>query len=78
VHTLYRDVLGLYQVDTVNKKVQLRFSDVSMPKCEGTIPVPEGLIKLAWHIEGDQVKYHLELPAGYEAKVESKETATAY
>lgn len=67
VHTLYRDVLGLYRIDTVHKNIQIRFADLTLPSCEGTVPTPDGAVTLRWHRDGKKLRYHIEMPAGYEA-----------
>src|ERR1035438_907304 len=51
VHVLYRDVLGLQQVDTVNKSVQLRFTDSRLDWCEGCLPTADGPVELRWRKE---------------------------
>ncbi len=71
VHTLYRDVLGLYQVDTVGKRVKLRITDVALAWCEGRLPTPHGPIVLRWTREGSALAYRLDLPAGYTVEVEN-------
>ena len=38
VTTLYRDILGLYKVDMVNKRVHLRFTQIYLDWCEGRMP----------------------------------------
>lgn len=68
--SLYRDVLGMYAVDFVNKVVHLRFSDVSLTWCEGSVEVPGGRISLAWRKEGPKNLYRLAMPAGYSLLVE--------
>lgn len=69
VNTLYRDVLGIYAVDTVNKKVSIRFADVELASCEGHRPVPEGVIEVVWHKEGDHYEYSVTVPQGYEVSI---------
>jgi len=71
VHTLYRDVLGLYGVDTVNKRIRLRFGDVTLPHCEGAIPTPGGPITLEWRIENGSLVYSLSSPEDYAVEVEN-------
>ena len=51
VHVLFRDVLGLQEVDTVNKTVQVRFTDSRLDWCEGRIPTPDGPIALTAKFE---------------------------
>jgi alpha-L-rhamnosidase len=70
-HCLYRDVLGVRRVDTQNKIVELRFSDVELEWCEGRIPTPDGPIKVRWWAEGDKIRYEADVPAGYVLKVEN-------
>jgi len=70
VHTLYRDVLGAYRVDAVNRVVQLRFADLPLAWCEGRIPTPDGAVAIRWRQEGDRITCRIEVPAGW--SVESK------
>jgi hypothetical protein len=71
VHTLYRDVLGAYSVDTTAKTVHLRFSDLDLTWCEGRIPVPGGAIDLHWWKDGGTINYRITTPAGYTVETES-------
>ncbi len=71
VHTLYRDVLGVYRVDYQSRKVFLRFGDLKLDWCEGRLPQPEGGIHLRWWKDGDQLLYTLALPPGYEVQIEN-------
>jgi alpha-L-rhamnosidase len=76
VRVLYRDVLGLASVDTVRKAVQLRFTDIDLARCEGSMPTPHGPVELTWRREGDSLRYRLRLPAGYTAKVDNRSKLT--
>jgi len=71
VHTLYRDVLGLYRVDTVNRTIKLRFSDLDLSWCEGRLPTPDGPISLRWAKKDGKLTYRLDTPAGYRFTVEN-------
>lgn len=71
VHTLYRDILGLYEVDTVGKRIKLRFADVALPECQGTMPTPDGPVSLEWRIDGDTLRYKLDAPEAYKVEVEN-------
>lgn len=71
IHVLYRDVLGIYQIDTINKIVKLRFSDVKLDWCEGIIPTVDGNIKLNWKKEGNKILYQVNVPAGYKMIIEN-------
>ena len=72
VHTLYRDVLGVYRVDHQARKVYLRFGDLKLDWCEGRLPQPEGEIHLRWWKDGDQLLYTLAVPPGYDVQIENQ------
>ena len=71
VVALYRDVLGLYQVDTVRKAVHVRFTPSSLDMCEGRVPTPDGFVSMRWTRSPDTLTYQLDVPAGYSVKVEN-------
>jgi alpha-L-rhamnosidase len=71
VNVLYRDVLGLYKVDPVNKMIHLRFGPQDISFCRGTMPTPDGLCTLSWQKDDKGVfVYKLDPPAGYKVRVE--------
>lgn len=70
VNVLYRDVLGLHEIDTVHKAVRVRFPDVNLSWCEGSVPVSDGRITLAWRQEGPKKLYRFAAPAGYQTVIE--------
>jgi alpha-L-rhamnosidase len=70
VRLLYRDVLGLYDVDSVNKVVRLRFPNVQLDWCRGRLPVDGGVISLTWRTRGEKREYHFQVPAGYTVALE--------
>lgn len=72
VYTLYRDVLGVHQIDPVEQKVRLRFHDVGMPWCRGTIPVGEDAISLEWREEEGKRFYRVSVPDGYTIEVDNQ------
>lgn len=76
VHTLYRDALGLHRIDTVNRRVRLRFTDVDMDWCEGRVPCDDGYVSLQWRKKGDTIVYRCDLPANYTLRVENSSGAS--
>ena len=70
-HVLIRDVLGLQSVDAVKKSLQLRFADLKLNWCQGSIPTPHGPIDLQWRVNGDKLAYHLVAPPGYEVNIQN-------
>ena len=72
VHVLYRDVLGFQEVDTVNKLVQVRFTDSRLDWCEGRMPTVDGPVELRWRKQDGKLVYHVTAPAGYTIKTENR------
>lgn len=70
-HVLYRDVLGLDQVDRVGKALRLRFADVDLEWCQGSVPTPHGPVEVQWKKSGSQFMYRLQAPEGYRVEVEN-------
>ncbi|QGY42778.1 Bacterial alpha-L-rhamnosidase [Maribellus comscasis] len=68
-HVLYRDVLGIENVDYLNKKVTIRFSDIDLNECSGVLPVDDDVIGLQWEKQDGKIKYSLQVPKGFEAEV---------
>jgi alpha-L-rhamnosidase len=77
VHVLYRDVLGLQEVDTVNKAVQLRFTDSRLDWCEGRLPTVDGQVELRWRKGAGKLVYQVTAPAGYTIKTENRSNLEA-
>ena len=72
VRTLQRDVLGVHAVDPLRKVIALRFGDAALEWCEGTVPTPDGPVRLRWWREGDGFAYRVETPAGYRVEVANR------
>lgn len=70
VHVLFRDVLGLREVDSVNKRVYVRFTDTGLQWCRGQMPTPDGPVTLRWKMVDGKRQYDLHAPAGYTVKLE--------
>jgi len=64
-HVLYRDVLGVKEIDRVNKRVVLCFADVPLSSCSGEIPIGDGALNVSWTRTGDVVRYRCSAPPGY-------------
>ncbi|HBQ56178.1 MAG TPA: hypothetical protein DD786_03395 [Porphyromonadaceae bacterium] len=71
-HVLYRDVLGISNIDYENKKIVLRFTDLDLEQCSGSIPVEDEVIRLEWKRVDNQIQYRLDVPAGYEVTIENR------
>lgn len=71
VYTLYRDVLGVRQIDPVNKSVVVCFADVPLQHCRGRIPVGDAEITLEWRKENGTLRYALNVPDGFNIRIEN-------
>jgi alpha-L-rhamnosidase len=72
VHTLNRDILGVYVIDAQKQVVQLRFGDVDLEWCEGRIPLGDGELRLRWEQDDETLRYRLSLPDGYRVQIENE------
>ena len=72
VHVLYRDILGIYAVDTEEKVVRLRFCILRLDACEGSRPVPGGRVSLSWWKEDNHIAYRWSAPPGYRIEIENQ------
>ncbi|NLS98274.1 MAG: hypothetical protein GXX96_39595 [Planctomycetaceae bacterium] len=72
VHTLNRDILGVYRIDLPNQVVQLRFGDVDLEWCEGRIPLADGEVNLRWDQDDEMLRYRLSVPEGFRVEVENR------
>ncbi len=71
-HVLYRDVLGINNVDYLNKKVTICFSDVDLNECSGVLPVGDDAIELKWKKQNGKIMYSLNVPDGFQVEVVNK------
>ena len=77
-HLLYRDVLGIADVDPAAGTVTVRFRKFDrLDSAEGERPVPGGVVKLAWKKEGGKLLYSLDVPEKYRVVVENGSTLEA-
>ncbi|MDR3194867.1 MAG: hypothetical protein LBT76_06210 [Tannerella sp.] len=70
-HVLYRDVLGVSHIDYVAKTVTLRFTDIVLERCSGSIPVGEEVIRMEWERTGDRIRYSVAVPSGFTVKIDN-------
>lgn len=64
-HVFFRDVLGVYKVDPVAKKVTLRLTDCGLEHCKGSIPLGNGSIDLEWTNQDGKFEHTISVPKGY-------------
>jgi alpha-L-rhamnosidase len=71
VKILYRDVLGLYEIDAIQKKVLVRLADSNLEWCEGRVPVGDGTVSLRWWKQQGRLHCRLDAPAGWTSALEN-------
>lgn len=65
IRVLNRDVLGVYAISPIEKKVTLRFVDCGLKSCQGSIPVGEESVDVKWSIADGKINVEMSLPEGY-------------
>ncbi|MDD4190009.1 MAG: hypothetical protein PHI28_01645 [Mangrovibacterium sp.] len=68
-HVLYRDVLGIANIDYVKKEVTIRFTDIDLAKCSGVLPVNDDAVELKWERVDQQIRYSVKIPENYRLTV---------
>jgi alpha-L-rhamnosidase len=71
VRLMYRDVLGLRNVDRVNKKVEISFSDVPLQSCSGATPVVGGMVSVSWRKADNTFFYMVDAPNDYKLLIDT-------
>ncbi len=64
-HTFYRDVLGVYDIAPMEKKVTFKFMNSGIAHCKGTIPVGNEAVDVEWTLKDGKMDVTLKVPAGY-------------
>lgn len=67
----YRDVLGIGDIDAVNRRVTFRFAEVPLTHCAGTIPVGKGAVTLSWTKQDGEFRYAYTVPKGFDVTVDT-------
>jgi alpha-L-rhamnosidase len=70
-HVLYRDILGISNINYVTKEITIRFTDIVLDSCSGSIPIDDDRVELRWIRSGNTISYSLNVPKGYTVKVEN-------
>lgn len=72
IHCFYRDILGVKEIK--DKTITLYFHDLSLQSCKGRIPVGQDFLMVDWSREGQCMKIHVEVPAGYKVAISGDNT----
>lgn len=71
-HILYRDVLGVRQIDSANKHITIQFTNIDLEQCTGSINIDEELLHLEWKRNDNSIQYELKVPEGYTFDIENR------
>ena len=71
MHVLYRDVLGIAEIDLQRKEVTLQFSDLKLDACKGEMPAGDEVFRLEWKRTGNTISYHFSGPIGYKVLIKN-------
>ncbi|MDR2468962.1 MAG: hypothetical protein LBD27_00560 [Tannerella sp.] len=71
-HVLYRDILGISHIDYEARTVTVRFTDILLNRCSGSIPVEKDVIRLAWERAGNQIRYSVAVPEGFRVEIDNR------
>lgn len=65
-HVFYRDLLGVKEVDVINKKIFITFNPHELEFCGGILPLGEEKIALKWGVSNGKLEYDYSVPKGFE------------
>jgi alpha-L-rhamnosidase len=71
VHVLYRDLLGIADVDVEQNIIKLQFSNLDLTSCKGQVPVGDDIIKLEWEKSEKGIHYRVEHPDGFKVVIQN-------
>ncbi len=75
-HVLYRDVLGISNIDYLHKIVTIQFNDLSLSTCNGVIPIEDNSVEFKWERIGNKISYSVNVPPGFQVKIENHSSAS--
>jgi hypothetical protein len=65
-------VLGISHIDYVTRTVTIRFTDIILESCSGSIPVEKEVIRLSWNRSGNVIRYSVAVPEGFTVKIDNR------
>ena len=75
-HLLYRDGLGIRDINAPTKRAELHFTSGGLDHCEGSIPTIDGPVSLQWRKKQQTIHYRCSVPPGYSLHITSSEGLT--
>ena len=75
-HAIYRDILGISQIDYLRKEINIQFTDIDLNECSGAIPINDNSVGLKWKRFGNQIRYSVNVPSGFKVNIENLSKST--
>ncbi len=72
VHVLYRDVLGIANIDVENKTVSFRIPEIDLAFCRGATPRGDEIFEFEWEKDGDTILFRHFVPDGYKIDIQNE------
>lgn len=70
--TLYRDVLGAYEVDPVSKSLTMKINPTALAWCTGKIPVGGQFVEIEWKQDADTFTLFVQAPEGFDIAIDNR------
>ncbi len=70
-HVLYRDIMGISQIDYLQKVITIQFRDIPLNECNGSMPIGDSSLFLKWKRFGNKIRYTVKEPAGFKLEIEN-------
>ena len=71
VHVFYRDVLGVTDIDIMNKTVSFRISDIDLSFCKGSTPRGDDVFEFEWEKDGKTIVFKHNVPDGFDIDIQN-------
>lgn len=69
--TLYRDILGAYEVDILQKRLHIRLNPITLAWCGGKLPVGDAFITIQWKQDESNLALFVDTPEGFSVHVDN-------
>ena len=71
VVTLYRDILGVAEVDSLKRRVHIQLNPLALAWCSGRIPAGDEEITVQWRQDTETITLFVDAPQGYAVNVDN-------
>ncbi|WP_158584662.1 family 78 glycoside hydrolase catalytic domain [Lachnotalea sp. AF33-28] len=72
IHSYYRDLLGVKEIDIKNAVIKLSIPDSGLKRCSGKLPVGSGFLEVNWEFKNGRRQTRVKVPDGYALVLEEE------